>query len=655
MDAVGFAHICHEISTQLAEGRLTVVNDSTLLICSPVSTIPKPHSDKLRTIHHLSHPRLPGSQLPSVNAGIQPAFVTLQYESLQPLVELLGFSFDGVSYHKNALTFRGKSSPWLFNLYSEMVHWIASSCLPSSLPLSHYLDDFFGTVLAGEDSSHPVRMLTIACKALGLNLSPSKTFFGTTKLENLGIEVDTKALTLGITNQRRSSILHTIEALLQPGRVSLLQLQHISGLLRFVTQVAPLGCVHLGHLYAALRRAHRSPLSLLRLPNPAAAELRGLSLILPSPLHAAHIWTDACPWGLGGYLGTADHPDLVWACSIPRQHRKKNIRFLKALTVLDCLRASLPYLTGRGLTHVVFHVDNENSVAATLASPAFAKLLGCSTHAASLLLHGLSECSRHQYDSVGGEYQAFCLRHFGPNWPALPSSNLHLIKWIAELGHAGRSYHAVRHCLTALSSWHVDLGLDSSAFSHPHTQKALKGFKWLYGITQRGQKLPITLPSTWSSLDDSVLQVGSITWSETYATLRLARSKTDPFGTGVNLIVPRIGGPACPYTALHAVCGSQSLQALLFALDNGTTPFSRERAISVLRQLLGTMGLPASAYTSHSFRRRDATWAAHLGTSTEAIQAMGRWSSDCFFRYINHPPSAHRDIATSYLFSTSTP
>ncbi|SPC66991.1 uncharacterized protein UHOD_11451 [Ustilago sp. UG-2017b] len=304
MDAVGFAHICREISTQLTEGRLTVVNGSTLLICSPVSTIPKPHSDKLRTIHRLSHPRRPGSQLPSINAGIQPAFVTLQYESLQHLVEfihtspgcwlwkgdfqdtfhhivtclhnarLLGFSFDGVSYRKNALTFRGKSSPWLFNLYSEMVHWIVSSCLPSSLPLSHYLNDFFGTVLAGEDSSHPVRMLTIACKALGLNLSPSKTFFGTTKLEILGIEVDTEALTLGITNQRRSSILHTIEALLQPGRVSLLQLQHISGLLRFVTQVAPLGCVHLGHLYAALCHAHRSPLSLLRLPNPAAAELR---------------------------------------------------------------------------------------------------------------------------------------------------------------------------------------------------------------------------------------------------------------------------------------------------------------------------------------------------------------------------------------------
>ncbi|SYW78123.1 uncharacterized protein UBRO2_02315 [Ustilago bromivora] len=485
-----------------------------------------------------------------------------QYESLQPLIDfvrtspgcwlwkgdlrdafrhvvtclsdarLLGFTFDGVSYRENALTFGGKSSPWLFNLYAEMVHWIVSSCLPPGLPLNHYLDDFFGAVPAGEDSSRPVRLLALTCKALGLDLSPSKTFFGTKKLEVLGIEINTEALTIRITDTHRSSILCTIQDLLQSNRVSLLQLQRISGLLQFVTQVAPLGRAYLGRLYAALRRAHRSPLSQLRLPQPALAEL--------------------------------------------------------------------PVLPG----------SFTQSAAASLATPAFARLLGCSSHAAALL-HGLSERSRHQYDP-----------------------------WVAELGRSGRSYHAVRHRLAALSSWHVDLGLDSSAFPHPRTQRALKGFKRLYGVTQRGQKLPITLPIlqglldalrvstvlsssdritftaaftlayacllrcaefTWSHLGDSVLQVGSITWSETYATLRLARSKTDPFGKGVDLIIPKVGGLACPYTALLTVCGSRPLQAPLFALDDGAAPFSHDRVIGVLRQLLGQMGLPASAKIAASY------------------------------------------------------
>lgn len=340
MDTAGLAHVRQEITARLTEGRLTKVSNLALLICSPIGTVPKPHSTSFRTIHHLSHPCRPGLKLPSVNTGIQLAFVSLQYKSLRPLIDfvctspgcwlwkgdlqdafrnivtclsdarLLGFTFDSVSYRENALTFGGKSSPWLFNLYAEMVHWIVSSCLPPGLPLNHYLDNFFRVVPAGEDSSRPVRLLALTCKALGLALSPSKTFFSTKKLEVLGIEIDTEALTIGITDTHRSSFLCTIQDLLQSNRVSLLQLQHISGLLQFVTQMAPLGRAYLGRLYAALRLAHCSPLSQLRLPQPALAELRwwcqllsrwnGLSLLLPSPLCVAPVWIDTCPRGLGG-------------------------------------------------------------------------------------------------------------------------------------------------------------------------------------------------------------------------------------------------------------------------------------------------------------------------------------------------------------------
>ncbi|SAM85244.1 uncharacterized protein UBRO_20884 [Ustilago bromivora] len=655
-----------------------------------------------------------------------------QYESLQPLIDfvrtspgcwlwkgdlrdafrhvvtclsdarLLGFTFDGVSYRENALTFGGKSSPWLFNLYAEMVHWIVSSCLPPGLPLNHYLDDFFGAVPAGEDSSRPVRLLALTCKALGLDLSPSKTFFGTKKLEVLGIEINTEALTIRITDTHRSSILCTIQDLLQSNRVSLLQLQRISGLLQFVTQVAPLGRAYLGRLH-----------------------WNGLSLLLPSPLRAAHIWTDACPRGLGGYLGAAGHPDLVLARCVPRRHRRKNNRFLEALAALDCLRVFVPHLTGHGFTHV----DNENvehglrsgksrdPLTQTLLREIFGlcfehNLTLCPTRVSSADNVLADLLSRRRFSQIRARFPRAHQQLFSPapspspqqpRLPPLPSPGSSAARrtqlpsstasWVAELGRSGRSYHAVRHRLAALSSWHVDLGLDSSAFPHPRTQRALKGFKRLYGVTQRGQKLPITLPIlqglldalrvstvlsssdritftaaftlayacllrcaefTWSHLGDSVLQVGSITWSETYATLRLARSKTDPFGKGVDLIIPKVGGLACPYTALLTVCGSRPLQAPLFALDDGAAPFSHDRVIGVLRQLLGQMGLPASAYAGHSFRRGGATWAARCGTSTEAIQTLGRWSSDCFRRYIDCPPSVRSKIAASYLFTASS-
>ncbi|KAJ1599356.1 hypothetical protein NDA14_007508 [Ustilago hordei] len=154
-----------------------------------------------------------------------------------------------------------------------------------------------------------------------------------------------------------------------------------------------------------------------------------------------------------------------------------------------------------GLTISVLLGSFTQSSAASLATPAFARLLSCSPHATALLLHGLSASSHHQYDPIGEEYQTFCLQHFGPNQPALPTTDLHLIKWMVDLGHQGQSYHAICHHLAALSSWHVDLSLDSSAFSNPHTQHALKGFKRLYGITLHGQKLPITLPILQGLLD----------------------------------------------------------------------------------------------------------------------------------------------------------
>lgn len=396
MDQAGIDHVRMEIQARLQEGRLTVVSDPSLLVCSPIGTVPKPHSSKLLTIHHLSHPRKHG-QLPSVNAGISDDFVSLQYETLWPLIDfvrtspgcllwkadlqdafrhivtclqdarLLGFMFDNVAYQENALRFGGKSLPWLFNIFAEMLHWTAQTC--TNLPLYHYLDDFFGAVPPGNNNPFlPVRLLALACKALGFNLSFQKTFAGVTRLEILGIEIDTVEQTIGITDTRRKAIVAVCDHLIAAERVTLLQLQKISGLLQFVTQVAPHARASLGRIYSALKRAHRSPYSALRLPKPALAELAwwrnllsewcGSSILLQSPLHAAHIWTDACPRGLGGHLGLPHSPTAVFARSVPRRHRHKNIRFLEALAVLDSIRAFLPHISGCHL--LVIHVDNEN-------------------------------------------------------------------------------------------------------------------------------------------------------------------------------------------------------------------------------------------------------------------------------------------------------
>ncbi|SOV09941.1 uncharacterized protein UDID_19582 [Ustilago sp. UG-2017a] len=221
--AEGHTHIRRELDTRLREGRLTIIPPGTALVESPIGVVPKPQSTKLRTIHHLSHPRKPnGTTLPSMNAGISLSFVCIRYENLDALLSfvsknpscllwkgdledafrhvvtatpdahLLGFSYEGICYRENTLTFSGSSSPWLFNLVAEFLHWVVAACLPPDWPVGHYLNDTFGTVPASDtaDALWPMHVLTLTAAALGLRLLPKKTFGNTTKLEILGIEIN---------------------------------------------------------------------------------------------------------------------------------------------------------------------------------------------------------------------------------------------------------------------------------------------------------------------------------------------------------------------------------------------------------------------------------------------------------------------------------
>ncbi|SOV01576.1 uncharacterized protein UDID_18126 [Ustilago sp. UG-2017a] len=396
--AEGHTHIRRELDACLCEGRLTIIPPSTALVESPIGVVLKPRSTKLRTIHHLSHPRKPnGTTLPSVNAGISPSFVRIQYENLDALLSfvsenpgcllwkgdledtfchvvtatpdahLLGFSYDGVHYCENTLTFGGSSSPWLFNLVTEFLHWVVAACLPPDWPVGHYLDDTFGAVPASDTTNAlwPVHVLALTAAALGLRLSPKKTFGNTTKLEILGIEIDSVTQTVSITNERQARILSQCRSLLQRRSADLLDMQRIASLLQFISQVFPCSKAFLRRLYDATRCAASVR---CRISRETRAELTwwcrvleswsGTTVLLPSPLLVAHIWTDACPCGFGGYLGPASNLQAIFATETPCRHRTKNIRFLEALTVLEALRRFSPLWGTPRL--VVVHVDNAN-------------------------------------------------------------------------------------------------------------------------------------------------------------------------------------------------------------------------------------------------------------------------------------------------------
>nr|QBH67613.1 hypothetical protein UEMT_2079 [Ustilago esculenta] len=411
MDSTGLEHLRREISSRVSEGRLCPVAspDAVRLVCSPMGVVPKPHSDKLCTIYHLSHPRIPGTRLPSVNSHIDTAFVAIKYDTLDAIMDyirehpgallwkadledafrhvvvaesdarLMGIQFEGAFYQECTLAFGGSSSPFLFNLFAEFLHWLAaftqqsiSALQPPSNPqpysvITHYLDDFFGAADAGANANVPIAALSLAASALGFRLSRKKTVWNTTRLEVLGIELDSVAQTASVTESRRRRILKSCEHILDRGRASLGDMQKIAGLLQFVTRVVPQGRAFLRRLYDAVKARYKTPFE-CRISSATRTELSwwvntlsswdGVSLLQPSPLLIKHIWTDASKCSIGAHLGTMRQPIAVLSRKVSRRHRNKDIRFLEALAVLEALRLFSPLWSGP--RRVVVHVDNEN-------------------------------------------------------------------------------------------------------------------------------------------------------------------------------------------------------------------------------------------------------------------------------------------------------
>ncbi|KAJ1022693.1 hypothetical protein NDA18_005031 [Ustilago nuda] len=551
LDDLDVAHLRQEITARLREGRLR---------------------DKRRTIYHLSHPRQPGSRLPSVNSGIQPSYVAIHYDNLVTIMDfigehpgaslwkadledafrhvivaesdarLMGIHFDGVYYQECALAFGARSSPFIFNLFAEFLHWLlafalrsVTACSPlSHSGISHYLDDFYGASDATADPATPVQLLSLTAAALGFKISAKKTWWAATRLEILGIELDTVAQTASIIPQRRSRILQLCLHIVARGRASLLELQQVAGHLQFVTRVAPHGPAFLRRIYDAVRAHFKAPFG-RRISKNTRAELLwwvatltswdGVSLLQPSPLLVEHIWTDASKHSIGAHLGCMDSPSAAFSHELPRRHRRKDIRFLEALAVLEALPRFSPLWTGH--RRIVIHVDNENveyglrrgsirdpqtqvlfrEIFALSTLPrciiptpvqhcsvpsAFVAASGLSHRAASLPWSGLAHTTRDRSATVYSNFGTFAAS-LGITNP-LPASTTTLIEWVANLHASNKSLNTVKRDLYVLKSWHIDLGLPTEAFDSPRLERVVRGFKRVVGDPLPVAKLPITLP-----------------------------------------------------------------------------------------------------------------------------------------------------------------
>lgn len=130
--------------------------------------------------------------------------------------------------------------------------------------------------------------------------------------------------------------------------------------------------------------------------------------------------------------------------------------------------------------------------------------------------------------------------------------------------------------------------------------------------------------------------------SDGSVTLFIKTSKTDPFRDGVPLRIAPNNSHLCPVNALkHLHRHHPTRNGPLFTFQNGR--FLTRRDINAL--LVSTTDGVANI-SSHSLRIGAASTAAAAGCPKWLIQALGRWSSDCFREYIRIPKATIQKTST---------
>ena len=125
-----------------------------------------------------------------------------------------------------------------------------------------------------------------------------------------------------------------------------------------------------------------------------------------------------------------------------------------------------------------------------------------------------------------------------------------------------------------------------------------------------------------------------------YAIFWLPFEKTDPYGHGYPVYIPR-----CPDKRFCVVARVEHMirsmrkkpDGPLFTWTNGRI-ITRDSFIRQLRKEIKKLGLNPKLYAGHSLRRGGAYTAKLHGLDEATIKMLGRWTSDAYRRYIAFQP-----------------
>ena len=285
----------------------------------------------------------------------------------------------------------------------------------------------------------------------------------------------------------------------------------------------------------------------------------------------------------------------------------------------------------------------------------------------------MAPSTRRTYQAGITQFQRFCSNY---NLHPLPASALTLRYFAAHLSTSVK-HSTIKLYLSALRLFHIECGYpDPTGDTLLHY--VIKGVKRCQSTATK-LRLPITIhtlkdlklalhnapslpthdkrmlwaafctafygflrasefctPSASTYSTTTCLCRADLSFTPSSARLLIKASKTDPFRKTCTVT---LGVTHTSVVALHKYLQHTSTppNAPLFQFHDGAF-LTRPAFTDHLRSLIRGTGVDPAAFASHSFRIGTATTAAAAGLPDWQIQAMGRWTSDCYTRYIRTPP-----------------
>nr|XP_040033418.1 uncharacterized protein LOC120819784 [Gasterosteus aculeatus aculeatus] len=309
---------------------------------NPVGIATGKYSGKKRLILDLSAPH--ARAVPSINSLIPPELFSLHYISVDNAISLIkragqgawlskvdvkdafkivpihpaqwhlfGIRWEAKFYFAVRLTFGCRSSPCIFNKVSEALCWILlnRAKIPSVL---HLLDDFLVIDSPRDGSGCSLRRVEQCFRSLGVPLSEGKTMGPATRLEFLGITLDTTDMKASLPMAKLQRIREFTKLCRDTGTISKQQLLSLLGHLNVAMRVIPQGRSFISRLLdlaSSVSRLHE----LVTLDHGCRSDLRFWSRLLDhwngvtffyneivESADSLQLFTDAAPSvGFGGF------------------------------------------------------------------------------------------------------------------------------------------------------------------------------------------------------------------------------------------------------------------------------------------------------------------------------------------------------------------